>query len=87
MEINVDKSNIVRISKEPAPVQIATDQKQLKNVQYLNLGTSESRLEIPEKLLNTVKNEVLLHSVMEEKNMLHTRKANWIGHPCVGTAF
>jgi len=37
-----------------------------------------------------VRNEVVLHRVKEDRNILHTvkrRKANWIGHSCVGTAF
>ena len=36
-----------------------------------------------------VKNEVL-HKVKKERNILRIikrRKANWIGHICVGTAF
>jgi hypothetical protein len=37
-----------------------------------------------------VRNEEVLHRVQEERNILHKikgRKANWIGHICVGTAF
>jgi hypothetical protein len=61
-----------------------------------NLDTSESRSDIPGKFWNVVlkKNGEdqldrscekwrVLHSVKEERNILHTikrRKANWIGH-------
>jgi hypothetical protein len=37
-----------------------------------------------------VSNEAELHRAKEERNILHEirrRKANWIGHICVGTAF
>ena len=37
-----------------------------------------------------VRNEEVLHGVKEERNILHTRKrrkADWIGHTCIGTAF
>jgi hypothetical protein len=45
-----------------------------------------------EKIICTdrVRNEAELHGVTEDRNILHTverRKANWIGHICVGTAF
>jgi hypothetical protein len=35
MEINVKKTKVMRISKQPSPVHIMTDQKQLHNVEYL----------------------------------------------------
>jgi hypothetical protein len=33
MEINVEKTEVMRISKQPLPVKIMVDQKQLKNVE------------------------------------------------------
>jgi hypothetical protein len=40
MEMSVEKPKVRRISKQPSPVQIMIDQKQLGNVEYLNyLGT------------------------------------------------
>jgi hypothetical protein len=36
MEINVEETNVMRISRQPSPVQIIIDQKQLENVEYLN---------------------------------------------------
>jgi hypothetical protein len=35
MEMNVEKSKVTGISRQPYPVQITTDQTQLKNVEYL----------------------------------------------------
>jgi len=33
MEINVDKTKVMRISRQPFPVKIVIDQKQLENVE------------------------------------------------------
>ena len=38
--MNVEKSKVMRISRQPFPVQVTTDQTQLKNVEYLkHLGS------------------------------------------------
>jgi hypothetical protein len=34
MEINVEKTKVMRISSQPSPVKIMIDQKQLENVEY-----------------------------------------------------
>ena len=36
MEMNVEKTKIMRTSWQPSPVQIMTDQKQLDNTEYFN---------------------------------------------------
>jgi hypothetical protein len=36
MEMNVEKTKVMRISKHSSPVQILIDQKQLENMEYLN---------------------------------------------------
>ena len=36
VERYVETTKVMRISREPSPIQIMTDQKQLKNVEYLN---------------------------------------------------
>jgi hypothetical protein len=36
MEINVEKTKVMRISRQLCPVQTMTDQKQLENVEYFN---------------------------------------------------
>jgi predicted nucleotidyltransferase len=36
MEMNVEKTKVMRISRQPLPVKIMIDQKQLENVEYFN---------------------------------------------------
>jgi hypothetical protein len=36
MEINVEKTMVMRISRQPSPVKIIIDQKLLENVEYFN---------------------------------------------------
>jgi hypothetical protein len=36
MEMNVDKTKVIRISRQPYPIKIMIDQKQLENVEYFN---------------------------------------------------
>jgi hypothetical protein len=47
MEMNVEETKVMRISRQPYPIRIVIDQKQLENVEYLNyLGsmiTNEAR--------------------------------------------
>jgi hypothetical protein len=46
MEVNVEITKVMRISREPSPVQIMTDQKQLGNVEFFyldSLRASDSR--------------------------------------------
>ena len=46
MDINVENTKVMRISSDPSPVQIMTDQKQLGNVEFFYLGslrTSDAR--------------------------------------------
>jgi hypothetical protein len=40
MEMNVEKTKIMRISRQPAPMKIMIDQKQLENVEYFNYLSS-----------------------------------------------
>jgi hypothetical protein len=35
MEMNVEKTKVMRISRQPYPTKIMVDQKQLENVEYL----------------------------------------------------
>jgi hypothetical protein len=37
MEMNVEKTKVMRISRQPLPVKIMIDQKQLKNVESSNI--------------------------------------------------
>jgi hypothetical protein len=36
MKVNVEKPKVMRISRQPSPIQIMIDQKQLENVGYFN---------------------------------------------------
>jgi hypothetical protein len=36
MEMNVGKTEVMRISRQPYPIKIVIDQKQLENVEYFN---------------------------------------------------
>jgi hypothetical protein len=36
MEMNVEKTKVMKISRQPYTIQIMTDQKQLENVKYFN---------------------------------------------------
>jgi hypothetical protein len=36
MEINVGNANVMRISREPSPLQVVINQKKLENVKYSN---------------------------------------------------
>ena len=36
MVMNVENTKVMKISREPSPIQIMTDQNQLENVEYLN---------------------------------------------------
>ena len=53
LEMNVERTNVMRISREPSPVTIMIDQTQLENVEYFKyLGsmlTNDGISEIPGK--------------------------------------
>jgi len=36
MEMNVEKTKVMRISRQPSPLQTTTDQKRSENVEYFN---------------------------------------------------
>jgi hypothetical protein len=36
MELNVENTKVMRISRQPSRIKIMTDQKQLENVEYFN---------------------------------------------------
>jgi hypothetical protein len=47
MEMNVEETKVMRISRQPSPINIRTDQKQLENVEYFSylgsMGTNDAR--------------------------------------------
>jgi hypothetical protein len=50
MEMNVEKTEVKRISRQPTPIKIMIDQKQLENVEYLyylgNMITNDERCNV-----------------------------------------
>jgi hypothetical protein len=64
MEMNVEKTKVLRIPRQPSSIRIMTDQKQMENVEYFNyLGTMitndarcihgiKSRINIPKATFN-----------------------------------
>jgi hypothetical protein len=40
MEMNVEKTRVMRISRQPSPMKIMIDQKQLENMEYFNYSGS-----------------------------------------------
>jgi hypothetical protein len=36
MEINMEKTKVMRITRQPSPIKIMIEQKQLENVEYFN---------------------------------------------------
>jgi hypothetical protein len=45
MEMNVDKTKVMRISRQPFPIQILIDQKQMEDLEYFNyLGSINTKL-------------------------------------------
>jgi hypothetical protein len=73
MEMNVEKTKVMRISRQPAPIQIMIDQKQLENKEYFNyLGsiiTNDARCtrEIKSKI-------AMVKAAFNKKKSLFTRK-------------
>jgi len=43
MELNVEKTKVMRISRQPLPVKIIVDQKQLENVESFKYLTNDGR--------------------------------------------
>jgi hypothetical protein len=68
MEMNVGKAKVMKISRQPSPMRIMIDQKQLENVEYFNYSGSmitsdarctreiKSRLAMAKPALNKKKN-------------------------------
>ena len=71
MEMNVDKTKVMRISRERSPLQVMTDQKQLKNLEYFNyfgsIITNHARCEIKSR-------NAMAKAAFNRKKVLFTRK-------------
>jgi hypothetical protein len=73
MERNVEKTKVMRISTQPPPMQVMTDQKQLENAEYFNhLGcmiTNDTRCKCEIK-----SGIVMAQSASNKKKVLFTSK-------------
>ncbi|GFG39086.1 hypothetical protein Cfor_11199 [Coptotermes formosanus] len=49
MEMNVEETRVMRISRQPSPIQIMIDQKQLKSVKYFNCLESHGKSSIEQE--------------------------------------
>jgi hypothetical protein len=73
MEMNVEKTKIMRISRQPSPIKIMTDQKQLENVEYFNyLG---SRITNDARCTREIKSRIGMEkTAFNKKKTLFTSK-------------
>ena len=73
MEINVEKSKVLRISRSPSPIQIMIYQKQMENVEYFNyygsVVTNDARC------TQEIKSRIAMaEAAFNKKKTLFTRK-------------
>jgi hypothetical protein len=70
MEMNVDKNKVMRISRQPSPIQIVTEEKKPENVEYFrylgSLITNDTRY-TPEIKSRIVKQKKLSRSLFTSK--------------------
>jgi hypothetical protein len=67
MEMNVEKTKVMRISRQPQPIKIMIDQKQLENVEYLNyLG---SMITIDARCTRDIKSKIAMAKTAFNKKM------------------
>jgi hypothetical protein len=73
MEMNVEKTKVMRISRQPAPMKIMIDQKQLENVEYINyLG---SMITNDAKCTREIKSRIVMAKIVfNKKKTLFTSK-------------
>jgi hypothetical protein len=73
MEMNVEKTKEIRISRRTSPVQIMMDQKQLENVKYFNYFGSMTTNDA--KGTRDIKSRIVLtKAAFNRKNTLFTSK-------------
>ena len=77
MDINVEKTKVMTISRQPFPVQIMIDQKQTENVDYLNhLG---SRITNDARRTHEIKSRIAMaKAAFNRKKILFTSKLDSI---------
>jgi hypothetical protein len=71
MEINVDKTKVMRISRKPSPLYTMIDQKQVENVEYLNclssMTTNDARCTCEIKYRIAMAKAVMMMMMMMEE--------------------
>ena len=74
MEMNVEETKTLRISRKPSPVQIMLDQKQLENVEYFNyLG---SMITNDARCTREIKSRIAMTKAAFNKNTLFTTRSD-----------
>jgi hypothetical protein len=75
--MNVEKTKVMRISRQTFPVQIMIDQKHLQNVEYLNYLCSMITLEL--RFTSKIKSRITLaKAAFNKKKNLFTNKVDLI---------
>jgi hypothetical protein len=75
MEMNVEKTKILRISRQTFPLQITGDQKQLKNVEYVNYVCSMTTNDA--SCTGEIKSLIVIQQALfSKKRALFTSKLN-----------
>jgi hypothetical protein len=74
MEKNVEKTKVMRISRQTSPIKIMTDQKQLENVEYFSyLG---SMITNDARCTREIKSRIAMAEAAFNKKTLFTSKLN-----------
>jgi hypothetical protein len=75
MEINVEKTKVMRISKQPSPIKTVIDQKQLENVDYCNyLGSTITN---DARCTREIKSRIAMAKAAFNKKTLFTSKMDF----------
>jgi hypothetical protein len=75
MEINVEKTKVMRISRQPSPITITIDQKQLENVKYFKYLSS--MLTEDERCTCEIKSRIAMKkAAFNKKKNLFTNKSD-----------
>jgi hypothetical protein len=76
MEMNVEKTKVMRISRQPSPMKITIDQKQLENVEYFNyLG---SMITNDARCTREIKPRIVMAKAAFNKKTLFTSKLDLV---------
>jgi hypothetical protein len=73
IEMNVEKTKVMRISRQPSPIKITINQKQLENVEYFNY--SGSMLTNDARCTCVIKSRISItqNSIQQEEDSFHQK--------------